>query len=100
MEKKLPEIRRVINDEIDRRNNLSEAMGERTNYAADELENELSWFAIGISTAIDAIVEREHQMDMLNNTSFEVPDNWKKFFIKEDPEYKEYLRLKSKFENE
>ena len=100
MEKYLHEIRQVISTEIDRRINNSDFMGEKFSISANELENEVSWFMVGIETAIVAVTESDKCIDVMSTTLFEVPLTWEKFFKQQDPEYKEYLRLKTKFEEQ
>jgi len=54
---------------------------------ANKLERDFKYFYLGL-VANGSLSEED---------DIEVPEEWEKYFVKEDPEYIEYLRLKSKF---
>jgi hypothetical protein len=64
---------------------------------ADSLESELAMFVAGFKACQDAVIfETNHVVEP--ETEIEVPKQWEKYFEKEQEEYQEYLRLKTKFE--
>jgi hypothetical protein len=66
-------------------------------YIADSLESELAMFVAGFKACQDAVIfETNHVVEP--ETEIEVPKQWEKYFEKEQEEYQEYLRLKTKFE--
>lgn len=70
--------------------------GERGDIAA-RLESELAMFTAGFKACQDAVIfEKAYIVDP--QAEIEVPKQWEKYFEKEQEEYQEYLRLKTKFE--
>jgi hypothetical protein len=69
----------------DRRTSAGYA-GERHDGGASKLEELLSFFKVGVKSGYLAAKE---QTELL-----EVPTQWEGYFIDEDPEYQEFLRLK------
>jgi hypothetical protein len=54
-------------------------------------------FVAGFKACQDAVIfETNHVVEP--ETEIEVPKQWEKYFEKEQEEYQEYLRLKTKFE--
>ena len=69
--------------------------GSWTDGGASVLEDSLSIFINGVKTGANAVGGFRGE---IGDYKFEVPEQWVKYFIEEDKEYKEYLRLKTKFE--
>ena len=71
--------------------------GERSDKDTVRLIAELVMFTAGFKACQDAVIfETNHVLDP--ETEIEVPKQWEKYFEKEQEEYQEYLRLKTKFE--
>ena len=71
--------------------------GEIGDRGAARLVAELTMFVAGFKACQDAVIfETNHVLDP--ETEIEVPKQWEKYFEKEQEEYQEYLRLKTKFE--
>lgn len=94
MKKTLGEIKSVITKEAHNKRESAAYGGERGDGGASQLEGELNLFMSGVKAYID-----KHNKVLSGDTDFEVPEQWVKYFIKEDEEYDEYLRLKNKFDN-
>ena len=90
MKKTLGEIKSVITKEAHNKRESAAYGGEWGDGGASKLEGELNLFMSGVKATVDVLS---------GDTDFEVPEQWEKFFIKEDEEYDEYLRLKNKFDN-
>ena len=69
--------------------------GSWTDGGASVLEDSLSMFVHGVKAGVNAWWCGK---ELVGDYQFEVPEQWVKYFIEEDKEYKEYLRLKTKFE--
>lgn len=61
--------------------------GSHSDGGASSLEKQLGFFVLGFKAG---------NADL--NTEVEVPTAWKDYFFRQDPEYDDYIRLKSKFE--
>ena len=73
------------------------ALGEVTITNSAILLSELNMFTAGFKACQDAVIfETNHVLDP--ETEIEIPKQWEKYFEKEQEEYQEYLRLKTKFE--
>lgn len=72
--------------------------GRHDDGGASSLEKSLSMFINGVKAATDAYIDK-HNKFLSGDTEYEVPVQWRKYFIEDDKEYQEYLRLKSKFES-
>jgi hypothetical protein len=71
--------------------------GSSNDGGAARLESELAMFVAGFKACQDAVIfENAYIVDP--ETEIEVPKQWEKYFEKEQEEYQEYLRLKTKFE--
>ena len=70
--------------------------GSWTDGGASVLEDSLSMFINGVKAALNTA----GIIDGVEDYQLEVPKQWTKYFIEDDKEYKEYLRLKNKFERE
>ena len=66
-----------------------------TDGGASVLEDALSIFINGVKTGANALGGFRGEV---GDYLFDIPTQWVKYFIEEDEEYKEYLRLKTKFE--
>lgn len=65
---------------------------------AAKLESELAMFIAGFNACQEAVLfEIKHIVEP--TVEITIPDSWRKYFIEEEKEYQEYLRLKEKFEN-
>lgn len=65
---------------------------------AAKLESELAMFVAGFNACQAAVLfEIKHAVEP--TTEITIPDSWRKYFIEEEKEYQQYLRLKEKFEN-
>lgn len=65
---------------------------------AAQLESELAMFIAGFNACQAAVLfEIKHVVEPTMEIT--IPDSWRKYFIEEEKEYQEYLRLKEKFEN-
>ncbi len=96
MKKTLSEIVDVISNEAkSKRTNTTG--GERGDGGASKLEEELNLFVEGIRSCSDAYIDEFNKI-LSPGSEFKVPDQWVKYFIEEDKEYEDYLRLKEKFE--
>jgi len=76
--------------------------GSWTDGGASVLEDSLSMFINGVKAALTTagVIDENSYGDGAEDYQFEVPKQWTKYFIEDDKEYKEYLRLKNKFERE
>ena len=72
--------------------------GDHGDGGASKLENNLEFFVLGFKTHADAVVDDPNHVIYVQ-TEVEVPLAWQKYFFRQNPEYNEYLRLKSKFNN-
>lgn len=64
---------------------------------AKSLEAQLIMFTAGFKACQDAVIfETNHVVEP--ETEIDVPKQWEEYFEKEQEEYQEYLRLKTKFE--
>lgn len=96
MKKTLGEIKSVITKEAHNKRESAAYGGEWGDGGASQLEGELNLFMSGVKATVDVYIDK-HNKVLSGDTDFEVPKQWEKFFIKEDEEYEEYLRLKNKF---
>lgn len=97
MKKTLSEIVDVISNEAKSKRTNAEYGGERGDGGASKLEEELNLFVEGIRACSDAYIDEFNKI-LSPGSEFKVPDQWVKYFIEEDKEYEDYLRLKEKFE--
>ena len=97
MKRTLSYIIEVITKEAESKRTSAAYGGEWTDGGASRLESELSLFIEGFKACADHMIsELNYIMDP--ESTIEVPDQWKKYFIKEDKEYQDYLRLKQKYD--
>lgn len=102
MKKTLSEIVDVISKEA-KLKRTNAAYGSEWNdgpfiLGASKLEEELNLFVEGIRACSSAYLEEFNKVLSPDKALFKVPEQWVKYFIKEDKEYEDYLRLKEKFE--
>ena len=97
MKKTLSEIVDVISNEAKSKRTNAEYGGERGDGGASKLEEELFLFVEGIRACSDAYIDEFNKI-LSPGSEFKVPEQWVKYFIEEDKEYEDYLRLKEKFE--
>lgn len=99
MKRTLDQIRKKIFSVAHELRENAAYAGERGDGGAARLENELIMFADGYKACLDAYIEEtNHILD--TDAEITVPNPWRKYFIEEDKEYQDYLRLKEKYENE
>ena len=101
MKKTLNEIVEVISKEA-KSKRTNAAYGSEWNdgpfvLGASKLEEELNLFVEGIRACSDAYIDEFNKI-LSPGSEFKVPEQWVKYFIEEDKEYEDYLRLKEKFE--
>jgi hypothetical protein len=95
MKKTLSEIVDVISNEA--KSKRTNTTGGERGDSASKLEEELNLFVEGIRACSDAYIDEFNKI-LSPDSEFKVPDKWVKYFIEEDKEYEDYLRLKEKFE--
>lgn len=98
MKKTLNEIRLKISKVATSLREDAIVSGAMSDYGACELERKLEMFSLGIKAATDAYIE-EYNKVLPSDTLYEVPKMWHKYFLEDEVEYQEYLRLKEKFKN-
>jgi hypothetical protein len=98
MKRTLRQIKEKIAKVVEQKRLDAGYSGSMGDNGARELEEQLNMFIVGIKTAVDAYVEHENLIVKFNDFEIEVPAEWHKYFIIEDKEYKEYLKLKEKYE--
>ena len=91
MKKSISQIKETIKKVADKKREDADHGGEMS---AARLESELDMFIRGVKSICDFI----HFTPGVDD-EIEIPKEWGKYFITEDPEYYEYQRLKKKFEN-
>lgn len=89
MKKTIDEIIKKITEQAEGRRLEAGYNGSHGDGGASKLEDALSFFTIGVKSGFLAAKEETELI--------EVPKQWEGYFIAEDPEYQEYLRLKQKF---
>lgn len=89
MKRKIEQIVDKITKIAENKRTSAAYSGERNDGGASQLENSLNLFTTGVKTALLAVKEKTDLLD--------VPKQWEDYFIDEDPEYQEFLRLKEKF---
>jgi hypothetical protein len=99
MKKTLSRIIEVISKEAEAKRDSAAYGGERGDGGASRLESELNLFVEGIRACSDAYIDEFNKV-LSPGSEFKVPDQWTKYFIEEDKEYQDYLRLKEKFEKQ
>ena len=100
MKKTLSEIVDVISKEAKSKRTNAAYGGEWNDGGASKLEEELNLFVEGIRACSSAYLEEFNKVLSPDKALFKVPEQWVKYFIEEDKEYKDYLRLKEKFEKQ
>lgn len=92
MKKTAEEIRVTVYGETKRLRMLAGQSGSHNDGGASQLESNCKFFLMGVKAADCEDVYSAHVI-------VNVPQQWEKFFIKAGPEYKEYLKLKEKYEH-
>jgi hypothetical protein len=100
MKKSLNKIIEVISKEIESKRDSAAYGGEWTDGGASKLEEALNLFVEGIRACSSAYLEEFNKVLSPDKALFKVPYQWTKYFIEDDKEYQDYLRLKEKFENQ
>ena len=98
MKKTLSEIIEVVSKEAKSKRDNAAYGGEWGDGGASKIEEELNLFVEGIRACSNAYIEEFNKVLSPDTALFKVPDQWTKYFIEEDKEYQDYLRLKEKFE--
>jgi len=91
MKKDIDEIQVAVLNEAKRLRDEAGYSGSHNDGGASRLESELNYFLKGVKAGMIEDIYSAY-------TYAEVPKEWEKYFIKEDPQYKQYLELKKKFE--
>lgn len=98
MKKTLNEIKHKISNVAESLRQDAGYSGAHSDFGATELEEKLAMFIAGVKACTDAYIST-HNKILSGDTEFEVPSRWEKYFLEDDKEYKEYLRLKDKFKH-
>lgn len=109
MRKTLNEIRETIIQAADRLQSDAGYGGRHDDGGASKLLSELSFWEAGILSLFetfsvytvsgDGDMPTKQTIEKLGERRLEVPLAWEKYFLKDNPEYQEYLRLKKKYVN-
>jgi hypothetical protein len=89
MKRTVIQIIETISEKAKRLRDNAAYGGAHSDGGASKLEKNLGFFVLGFKAGGNTDL----------NTEVEVPTAWTDYFFRQDPEYNEYLRLKSKFNN-
>jgi hypothetical protein len=101
MKKTLNEIKVKISKVANSKREDAGYGGRHDDGGASSLEDSLSMFLNGVKSATDAYLDKYIVIQykvLSDDTEYEVPSQWEKYFLEDDKEYQDYLRLKNKFE--
>lgn len=93
MKKRYEDIIESIKKEAEKKRESAGYSGSMGDGGASQLEENLKFFQEGY---INGLVTTG-SLEGFQNREVEVPHEWQEYFIHEDPEYQDYLRLSEKF---